>query len=419
MKFTMHKIINTDVTIVGAGPGGATTSLFLSKEKISHLVLDKKRFPRDKICGDALGGLVASILKKINPQFETELNQDKGKFLPCHGLQVIAPNGKFIDIPYNSGANKKGFSPCFTSKRIDFDNYLVNKFDSRYSTFLSGAEIDKLEYKNGNIEVTALQNGQPIIIKSKIIIGADGERSIVAKHLALHTKDKNHFCGGLRAYYKNVDGLHQQNFIELHFYKKLLPGYFWIFPLPNGYANVGLAALSSAISRKKMNLKKLMQEIISEHPLVNHRFRNAECVDNMKGWGLPLGSERKNISGKNFLLVGDAASLIDPFSGEGVGNAMFSGMIAASHVKKRLEENKFDGQTMMQYDTEIYNRLGKELKISRAMQRLANYPWLMNFIANKASRNEELRLVLSSMLSNSDERKKLKNPFFYLRTLFN
>lgn len=414
----MNNVINTEVVIVGAGPGGVATSLSLSKEKIPHLILDKASFPRDKICGDALGPFVSSVIKKINPLYELELHSDNQKFLPFPGVQFISPNGQRLDIPYRIGRNGSGFTKGFTIKRMDFDNFLVKKLDKKYSSFFPETEVNKIENKNGSVEVYASQNSRAITIKSKIIIGADGERSVVAKHLAKHTRTKNHFCGGIRTYYKNISGFHKENYIELHFYKELLPGYFWIFPLPNGYANVGLAILSDVISRKKMNLKKMLKEIILGHPLVRQRFENAECVDDVKGWGLPLGSVRKNISGKNFFLVGDAASLIDPFSGEGIGNAMFSGMVAATHVKKRLEENRFDENIMKQYDKEIFTRIGKELKISHFVQKLINSPRFLNFIINKASKNEELGFLLSSMVSNSQERKKLKNPFFYLRVLF-
>ena len=90
---------------------------------------------------------------------------------------------------------------------------------------------------------------------SKMVLGADGAHSIINKKLGNIKVEKEHYCAGLRQYYKGVTNFHPQNHIELHFYDDVLPGYFWIFPLPNGQANVGLGMLSSEVSKKKVNLK--------------------------------------------------------------------------------------------------------------------------------------------------------------------
>src|SRR5690606_11571017 len=112
-------------------------------------------------------------------------------------------------------------------------------------------------------------------------------------------------------------------------------------PLPGGYANVGVGMLSETVSQKKINLKKEMLRIIETHPEFKQRFAGAELMGDIKGYGLPLGSKKRVISGDNYMLVGDAASLIDPFTGEGISNAMISGRWAATQAELCLQQQIF------------------------------------------------------------------------------
>ena len=113
-----------------------------------------------------------------------------------------------------------------------------------------------------------------------------------------------------------------------------------------------------------------MLKAIEENPYIKDRFKNAKLIDNIKGWGLPLGSIRRKISGERFLLTGDAASLIDPFTGEGIGNAMLSGKFAAQTVKDAIDANDFSESFLSRYDEAVFQRLWDELKLSYKIQRL-------------------------------------------------
>jgi flavin-dependent dehydrogenase len=225
---------------------------------------------------------------------------------------------------------------------------------------------------------------------------------------------------GLRAYYDGVTGMHEQNYIELHFLPEMLPGYLWIFPLPGGMANVGVGILSETVREKKINLREQMLHAIKNNKAIAPRFANATLIDKIQGWGLPLATERQSLSGDNFILTGDAAALIDPFSGEGIGNALYSGMLAAAAIQQCLEKNDYSAAFIKeQYDDVVYKRLGDELKISTTLQRLCKYPWLFNFVVNKAYKSPSLKNTISCMFSDMDLRDRLRKPSFYLKILFN
>ncbi len=414
----MSTSLNSDIIIAGAGPAGAATSLFLCKNKIPHIIIDKAKFPRDKICGDALSGKVVEVMQKLNPALLDKLYNDKNLFLGSYGVKFAAPNSRFIDIPFKIDLSQLKNAPGFIAKRIHFDNFLFQQIDRQYATVIEGATIKDIQYTIKGVDIHYEQDGIEKSASCKILVGAEGDRSIVAKKLAHHAMEAAHYCGGLRAYYKGVTNFHPQDFIELHFIKELLPGYFWVFPLPNGEANVGVGMLTKSASKKKVNLKQTMLKAIAENPTLRDRFKNAELIGDIKGWGLPLGSKKRKLSGRNFLLTGDAASLIDPFTGEGIGNAMMSGMIAAEHIKKVLPQNKFDEQTMAAYDKAIYARFWDELKLSHTLQKLTNYGWLFNLVVNKAAKNKTMRDTMTIMLDSLEARSKLRDPWRYAKLLF-
>jgi len=409
--------MEVNVLIVGAGPAGSSLSLFLCKEKIPHLIIDKAIFPRDKICGDALSGKVIDVFKKLDEKFLEEIYSAENQFIGSYGVTFAAPNGNSIDIPFKKNLNALAHPPGFISKRLHFDNFLFQKIDRNIATVLENCSIKDLEVVEGGVKCVLEKDGKEILVFAKMVIGAEGDRSIVARKLSRIHKEDIHYCAGLRAYYKGVTGFHVKNFIELHFLKELLPGYLWIFPLPNGEANVGVGMLSSEVGKRKINLKKVMLEAIGNHPVLSKRFAGAALRGDIKGWGLPLGSKRRKISGNRFLLTGDAASLIDPFTGEGIGNAMVTGMLAANQVKASLLENRFDAPFMEAYDAVVYQSLWSELKLSHTLQRLSNYAWLFNYVVNKASRNEALRDTITCMFDDLDIRDKLRSPKFYFKLL--
>ncbi|MCX6291548.1 MAG: geranylgeranyl reductase family protein [Bacteroidetes bacterium] len=408
----------TAIVIAGAGPAGSVTSLFLCRNKIPHIILDKSSFPRDKICGDALSGKVVDILRKLDGKLLDELNLCQAQALGSYGVKFGAPNGTCVDIPFAKNIESLKSAPGFISRRVYFDDFLFQKIDRTYATVIENAEVKELIRKENRVEVTYVQQGSQHSISCKLIVGAEGDRSVVARKLGGYVKDDRHYCAGLRAYYKGVKNFHPQNFIELHFLKELLPGYFWIFPMANGEANVGLGMLSADVSKRKINLKQSLMNIIQHHPEFKKRFEGAQLVDGIKGWGLPLGSKKRKISGSNFLLTGDAASLIDPFTGEGIGNAMLSGMVAAKHIQCALTENRFDENFLSEYDREVYGKLWNELKISRTLQRLSRYPWLFNLVINKASKSERLRNTIMIMFDNLEARKRLQNPLNYFKLFY-
>ena len=408
-------MIQSDVCIIGAGPGGASAAIQLSNLGVKSLVLEKARFPRDKVCGDALSGKVLNALCRLDPALEKELLASK-KATGSWGVTFIAPNGKALRVPFSKKDKALNDPPGFICKRLDFDQMLFERLekDPNIEVFQE-TDLRSAKRENGLI---ILEPKSHEAVEAKIVIDASGANSWFSRHIAGLQNIPAHNCAGVRAYYSGVSGLDENGFIELHFIKEALPGYFWIFPLPNGGANVGLGMRSDLISKRKIDLKQLMKDVVANAPGIKERFAGAQLDGPVKGFPLPLGSKRRKLSGDNYLLVGDAAHLIDPFTGEGISNAMISGAYAAEYCAHALKEHNYSAGSLSAYDERVYKRLGQELSLSYKLQRLARQPRLFNMVVNKAIKNETLSRTISSMFDDMDLREELRKPGFYYKILF-
>ena len=408
-----------EVVIVGAGPGGLAAALHLGRAGINTLLVDQATFPRDKVCGDGISGWSVDILKKLDPGIIDELTLQPYS-LDSWGVRFVAPNLKSIDIPYKPKNHERPDQPAgFIIKRSHFDNFLWEKVKQLgVVTSIEGLRIENFTYRGDKIMLSDRSGKTKITTKLAII--ADGAQSVLAKKLngTVLSAEKKHHMAGVRAYFKGVQDNHAKNYIEMHFLKRLLPGYFWIFPLPNDQANVGIGIRSDKVSRHKINLRELLDEVIRSNNHLNKRFVKAEKIAPAQGFGLPLGSKKRMLSGRNMMKVGDAAGLIDPFTGEGIGNAMASGLYAAQHAIDCIQKDDFSKNTMLAYDHLVYHKLGHELRLSTTLQNLLHFPWLFNLVVNKAGKNDQLKDLISSMFVDPNIKSRLKNPLFYLKLLF-
>ena len=418
-------LLTADVCIVGAGPGGCAAALQLARHGVATVLVDKAVFPRDKTCGDALSGKVMRTLERLDPALAVELRKVAG-LEPSWGVTFTAPSGRSLRVPF-SRETGMGEAPGAILPRLTFDQFMLQAVKREGRTrVLEGAHAKEFRrtHTGWQIMLTSGASGkhQATIINARLVLDASGANSQFARQVAGLPMEPRHHCAGVRAYFSGVTGLDPQGFIELIFLKKLLPGYLWIFPLPNGRANVGLGLRSDMVRKRRTDLKKLLGELVAEHPQLRDRFANAKAEGTIQGMGLPLASKRWLISGDGYLLIGDAAHLIDPFTGEGISHAMISGVHAANVATEAIlasaKEAPVFHAALRDYDTRVWKRLGKELAISTRLQQLADHPWLFNFVVNKAARNPELADTISCMFNDLEMREKLKSPGFYMRLLF-
>jgi len=357
------EILNTKVCIIGAGPAGAGTAVFLGKEKVAHIIIDAACFPRDKVCGDGLDLKAITMLNHIDKSILASEIKEGGKIQACWGFRLINPKGRYTNFVFKPEQGKEDMPPYGVAKRFALDNILIEKMNKQYSIFLQQTKAISIERVEDKWIIIAQQKENKIEIHCDLLVGADGDHSVVLKQVGERKINREHYAGGVRQYWQGIEGIHEKHLMEVYYPKKYPMSYFWIFPLGNGLANVGYGILSAVTAKNNYNIREIFTDLIKSDPILNARFANAKNLDNVSGWGLPLASLRRKCSGNGWLLVGDAASMISPTTGEGVGTGMQTGFIAAKFIKRAVEENKFDATVFKNYDREVYRRMEDDIKL--------------------------------------------------------
>jgi len=375
--------------------------------------LDKNRFPRDKVCGDAISGKSLRVLRDLDLEWKLRLEPQ----LEAHGVLFSAPNGKIARIPFTPPQAKRQ-SMGYVCRRVVFDNVLFSAAKEAATECLEEFVVDALVKDGATVRgVLGHRAGEktPRTFHAHAVLGADGFDSIVARQMGLYEHDSKHWVVATRGYYRGITEM--TDYIEIHFVDAVTPGYFWIFPLENGWANVGIGMLHSELKQRRINLRQAHIAATQVEPF-RTRFAHAELAGGISGWNLPLGSKRRQIHGEGFMLLGDAAGLIDPFSGEGIGNAMVSGEIAAKVLARACAQNNWSAASLAEYADLLWGEIGNELQTSYLLQRLGQVKPLLNFIVGKAAKSFEVANWISSMMANETPRAELASPLTYLRLLF-
>ena len=373
-----------DIIVAGAGPGGSTFVRCLADTDLRIALIDKATFPRDKVCGDAIPGTAIRVGRRRSPAFWDGLPA----LNPLRRTRGFSPSGDVLDLEYvNDG---------YTCPRLAFDDYLLRQALEypRLDTYFD-SKLKDLAYAEGRNVVTLSDGAQ---LRAPLVVGADGAHSVVAKKRTATKLDRNHHCAAVRAYYRGLTDIKDDRMM-FYFLDGFLPGYFWIFPLKDGLFNVGFGMLSRQISERRIDLRDSLDRIVAESPQVKRHFAAAERVGDNAGFGLPLGSRTVPRSGDGFLLVGDAAGLVDPFTGEGIGNAMMSAEMAAATARAAFASGKFDAGFLRSYDRAVSKKMGLDFKLKHYAQRvLADRPWLINGLMRLAANSRVAHWALKKVV---------------------
>lgn len=402
-----------DIVIIGAGPAGVTLALHLAGKGIKAAILDKDRFPRPKVCGDALGGKVINVLKRIPGSIYEDFLHNVEKH-PSRGIRFFSPQRQMVTVPFPTGKEESLKTPGYVCRRELFDNFMVSHLRrARDIEFMEGVTAEKVVHEHGKIVVYTTAG----LLSAQLVVGADGVNSIVRKSLSATSIDPKHICIGIRRYFSGISFPDGDDCIELHFLRSLLPGYLWIFPGPGGISNVGIGILKSKVIRERVNLISHFRELIASDPLLRARFERAVPVGKAEAHSLSMGTMPLKRYGDRFLLLGDAGFMVDPFSGEGIGNAMGSAESALSVITDCLRSNDFSARALSMYQEKTDLRFSNEFRIMGSMQRLTAFPGLINLVVKKASANRDLLGLLSQMYTREETRTALTRPLFYLKWL--
>ncbi len=346
-----------DAVIVGAGPAGSATAYHLARMGRHVLLLDKDMFPRDKPCGDALTTRAVAMLKQMG------LSGHLQGYLHISGMHLITPTDTVYDFspPATPDARYALMVP-----RQEFDALLCQHAQTAGAEFWGQAPAVGLQYGNdGQIAAVRVEHdGQQQSVPTKVVVAADGGNSKLARTAGLLSPDT--LSGtALRAYFSQVGAL-EDRFL---FYLPMLhngpaAAYGWVFPVKPGQANVGVGLFRTAPGDCIWNLRRLFEAFVARLQASAPWFRQATRSSRLFGAPIRADLDEERCCRANLVLVGDAAGMINPMTGEGISYALDAGQTAAESIHTALE-NTEGPLDLSAYGEAIARRYAREFRLNR------------------------------------------------------
>ena len=349
--------MRAETVVVGGGPAGSAAAIVLAREGHDVLLVDKAAFPRDKCCGD---GLTALALREL--EF---LGLDPGQIGSWNVVRDVAvrsPSGTERNYALPDGP---GYHAA-VAPRIDLDAAVLQLAHDAGARVEPECTVTGTEATGDTIDVL-IDNTNGSRIRASNLIAADGMWSPVRKSLGLGGDRYLGEWHAFRQYYRNVTGQAEQQLI-VWFEPDLLPGYAWSFPLGRGRANVGFG-IHRGGRHTVGDMRRLWLDLLARPHI--QRALGAEAVADAphKAWPIPARIGRVPLVGPHTMFVGDAAAVTDPMTGEGIGQALLTGRLAAESVLAR------DNTTAL-YEKAVRRELVADDRMSRAMIPLLARPWV-------------------------------------------
>ena len=316
----------TDVVIVGAGPASSLAALVLARAGARVRIVDRARFPREKLCGDTLNPGALAYLDRLGLA-----DGIRARALPVSGMIVTGPDGVRVVGEY--AGDIRGAAIV----RSALDLYLLDAAMAAGAQFDPGALVrGPVVDDNGRVAGVRVAAGTTQCdLRARLVIAADGRHSRLAFHLGLASYAPRPRRWAFGAYYTDVDGLTSCG--EMHIRSD---GYIGVAPVPGGLTNVCVVReLGSMLRAHRTDADTLIEQAIASDPLLRERFVGARRVTAVTVLG-PLAVEARSAGVPGLLLAGDAAGFIDPMTGDGLRFAIRGAQLAAQHALREIETGR-------------------------------------------------------------------------------
>ncbi len=393
-----------DVIVVGAGPSGSATAFYLAQSGLDVLLLEKSRFPREKVCGD---GLTPRAVKALVGMGISVSEQDG--WVRNKGLRVIGA-GKRMELPWPELASYPGYGLVRT--RLDLDETLARRAKQAGARLLEGVTVTGpvLDERTGRITgvTTRSDAGDERTYAARIVVAADGNSSRLSVAMGLRKRDDRPLGVAVRTYYQTPrhDDDYLESWLDLWDGDRLLPGYGWIFGMGDGTSNVGLGLLNTSAAFGNTDYHALLRQWLKGMP-AEWGFTEENRTQPVRGAALPMGFNRTPHYFKGLLLVGDAGGMVNPFNGEGIAYAMESGEILARTIAQALARARRaeTERVLAGYPHALSEAYGGYYALGRVFVKAIGRPGLMRFATRHSmSRPALMRFALKLLANLTDPR---------------
>jgi menaquinone-9 beta-reductase len=376
-----------NVAVAGSGPAGACCAISLLMNGAKNVALiDKARFPRDKACGDGIGPGAVQMLKKLG------LGDKLNAHVRIQYLAVSGPSGVCAKgpLPHVGGDIPSGY----TIPRYVFDNYLTQSALDHGAIDYTGKRLEDARFTDNRwiLSVRDSGTGEQTAVVADVLIGADGARSKLRRTLNVPLNSDRHTGTAARIYANSVSA----NFdaLQIDFVQELLPAYGWLFPIDKTKANIGVGIDLDHYKKKRRHLKEILRRYQAKFGS-HSEYDETSYLAHI----LPYGSELPRLAHpkEQAALVGDAGSMINPLTGEGIYYGMFAGELLGRLLAQALEKPGFShiAAALIGYESQFRSRFGRHFDLNWKMKKKVEIsPWC-NIVINACRKD---KIVMADLI---------------------
>ncbi len=366
-----------DAVVVGGGPGGSATAHFLSAQGLDVLLLDRADFPRDKTCGDGLTPRALRVLDAMGI-----LSDISARACAVDRYEVVAPNGRVTAAPIT------GHYGALVIPRLTLDQTILSRAISSGARFEPGVTVSRVLATADGARVSTVDGRS---FDGRLAVIATGAATNVLRQSGILQQQPRAMLAA-RAYF---DGLARDlpSSFQLRFDGVPSPGYGWVFPTSPRSANIGVGFLP----HRRSGTAAQAFDRFTRVGAISRLLDGARQTGPLKGYPIRVDFLRAPTFGPNTLLVGEAAGLVNPLTGEGIDYALESGMIAAEHVVRGLTSGVHHAW-LTDYDRLLRARFEKVFRFSEWIRDWYCKPPLLNLLVPLANRQPELRQQLANVV---------------------
>jgi menaquinone-9 beta-reductase len=388
--------VSFDLIVVGGGPAGSSAAWRAATAGARVLLVDKAVFPRDKPCGDGLTPRAVASIGALG--LENELKA-------FNRVDKLRVNGAGRTLTFDWPASDSFPDHGYVVARTDLDELLLRHAQNAGAEVWEGVSVVGPVIEDGVVRgVLVKRNGTTEELRASVVIAADGASSRVARGAGIVRDPKRPIAVAMRAHFEAKRPASDDGVIESHLELRdgddLLPGYGWIFPMGEGRINVGVGILSTYKDWQKVNNAHLMDAYIRslppewELPDVSSLREGGQ----LKGWRLPMGLCVRHPWRPGVLAVGDAAGVVNPFNGEGISEAVESGVLAAEAAIEALGSR--GPSDFSSYEQKLDELWGAYYRLARTFVRLIGRPRIMRSLTTVGMRVPPIMEFAFKMLAN-------------------